>query len=195
MQERNRPEICRDFIRLLYQRRAVRDYTPQVLEKEAVHTLIDAAIQAPTARGLQPWSFAVLQDKALMNRLSEDIKEHLKREAATTGDKRDLSRLNSSEFNIFYNAGTLVLICGKTNSPFVEADCWLAAENLMLAATAMGLGSCVIGLAVATLNASPWRAELKIPEDTTVFAPIILGVPAVQAPIVSRKEPIIWGWR
>jgi len=51
----------------------------------------------------------------------------------------------SPEFNIFYDASTLIVICGKAEGPFVVADCWLVAENLMLAACAMGLGTCVGG--------------------------------------------------
>jgi hypothetical protein len=44
------------------------------------------------------------------------------------------------------------------------ADCWLAPENLMLAACAKGLGACVIGLAVSALSTPEWKAELKIPD-------------------------------
>jgi len=183
---------CRDLLRAIYQRRSVRDYTAQALEKETLETLIDAATQAPTARRQEPWSFVVVQDKNVLNRLSESVKERLRLEAEA---EKDLGRFCSPEFNIFYSASTLIVICGKTQSPLVEADCWLAAENLILAACSMGLGSCVIGLAVATLNTPQWKAEFNIPADTTAFAPIILGVPATAAPEVLRKEPVILAWR
>jgi hypothetical protein len=39
-------------------------------------------------------------------------------------------------FNIFYDAGSLIVVCCKARGRFVDADCWLAAENVMLAATA-----------------------------------------------------------
>ncbi|MFX8160667.1 nitroreductase family protein, partial [Acinetobacter baumannii] len=86
-----------------------------------------------------------------LHRLSESAKASL----ATEGRKLHLAnieRFSSRDFNVFYNAGTLIVIYGKPMGPFVVADCWLAAENLMLAACAMGLGTCVIGLAVAALN-------------------------------------------
>ena len=53
----------------------------------------------------------------------------------------------------------------------VEADCWLAAENLMLAATAKGLGTCCIGFAVGILNTEEVKRELGIPEDGAAVAP------------------------
>lgn len=183
---------CRDLLRTIYRRRSVRDYTAQVLEKETIETLIDAAIQAPTARRQEPWSFVVVQDKNVLNRLSESVKERLRLEAEA---ENDLGRFCRPEFNIFYTASTLVLICGKTQSPSVEADCWLAAENLILAACSMGLGSCVIGLAVDAFNTPQWKAEFNIPADTTAFAPIILGVPTAATPEVPRKAPLILAWR
>jgi hypothetical protein len=59
----------------------------------------------------------------------------------------------------------------------------------MLAACAMGLGTCVIGFAVSALNSSEWKAELKIPDKMSAVVPIILGVPASATPPVPRKPP------
>lgn len=67
------------------------------------------------------------------------------------------------------------------------ADCWLAAENLLLAAYAQGLGTCVIGFAVSALNTPEWKAELKIPAEMTAVAPMIVGVPAGVTPPVPPQ--------
>ena len=74
------------------------------------------------------------------------------------------------------------------------ADCWLAAENLLLAACAQGLGTCVIGFAVSALNTPEWKSELKIPAEMTAIAPMIVGVPAGVTPPVPRKPPEIISW-
>jgi len=100
----------------------------------------------------------------------------------------------SPEFNIFYNAGTLIVICGATSAPFAIADCWLAAENLMLAAQALGLGTCVIGSALGALNLPDVRAELGIPSEFAAIAPIIVGVPSGGTPATSRKDARILFW-
>jgi hypothetical protein len=99
------------------------------------------------------------------------------------------------DFNVFYNAGTLIVICGKTAAPYVDADCWLAAENLMLTATSMGLGTCVIGSALSALNTPEWKAELGIPAGLSAIAPVIAGLPGEEGAPTSRKEPWILAWR
>jgi hypothetical protein len=87
------------------------------------------------------------------------------------------------------------VIYARPMGPFVVADCWLAAENLMLAAHALGLGSCVIGSAVGALNAPEVKLELGIPADSTAVAPVIVGTPKGEWPATTRKPPQILGWR
>jgi nitroreductase len=99
------------------------------------------------------------------------------------------------EFHAFHKAGTLIIICGKRAGPFVEADRWLAAENVMLAACANGLGTCVIGFAVEALNTAEWKAELKIPSEMNAIAPIVVGVPVGEHPATSRKPPKVLLWK
>jgi nitroreductase len=114
--------------------------------------------------------------------------------AGTTSLKAFEERLASPDFSIFYDAGTLIVICGKPLGPFVAADCWLAAENLMLAAFAMGLGTCCIGLALPMLNEPDIKADLGMPADVTAVAAIVVGVPRGEAQPVPRKEPEVLAW-
>ncbi|HSF70908.1 MAG TPA: nitroreductase family protein, partial [Methylotenera sp.] len=86
---------------------------------------------------------------------------------------------------------TLILICGKTAAPSYAADCWLAAENLMLAACAMGLGTCVIGSALSALNTPETKIKLNIPENFSAVAPIVVGYPDDEITHVLRKNPLI----
>ena len=105
------------------------------------------------------------------------------------------ARVADPAFSLFYDAGTLIVICAKPLGPFVEADCWLAAENLMLAACALGLGTCCIGSVVPVLRTPEMKTVLSIPIDVTPVAPIIVGVPAGAAAEASRKEPHILSWK
>ena len=179
-------------------RRAVRDYTPQKIDQAVIRILLDAAVHAPTAVHEEPWAFAIVQDRNTLKRLSDNVKELL---ASGTDSiqpllgSHALDRFTNPEFNVFYNAGTLVVIYGKPLGPFVVADCWLAAENLMLAAFANGLGTCPIGLAVAALNTPQWKRELGVPAEMTAIAPIIVGLPAGETPPVPRKPPEILSWK
>jgi nitroreductase len=102
--------------------------------------------------------------------------------------------LRNDDFNIFYDAGTLIVVGAIQPSPFQDADCWLAAENLMLAACAEGLGTCCIGFAVELLNEPEVKAELSVPADGIAVAPLIVGYPQGVTPIVPRAEPRIVSW-
>lgn len=181
---------------LIYRRRAVRAYTPEILDESTIRALLEAAVQAPTAMHLEPWVFLVVQDRAVLKRLSDRAKVVAGEEAR----HRDLIRgpgaspLSDPAFNIFYDAGTLIVICARELGPFVEADCWLAAENLMLAACAMGLGTCCIGFAIPALRTPDVKQELGIPPDVTAVAPIIVGRPRGDTPPVGRREPLVLRW-
>jgi nitroreductase len=97
-------------------RRAVRDYTPRKIEQTVIRLLLDAAVHAPTAMHEEAWAFVVIQDKDLLKRLSDDLKKRL---AAGSDGTHPLlgahasDRLTTPEFNAFYNAGTLIVICGN----------------------------------------------------------------------------------
>src|ERR1019366_9667003 len=180
-QKTAKPEASMNAMDAIFHRRAVRDYAPQKIDQAVIRILLDAAVHAPTAVHEEPWAFAIVQDRNTLKRLSDDVKELLASGADSIhpllgGHASD--RFTNPEFNAFYNAGTLVVIYGQPLGPFVVADCWLAAENLMLAACAHGLGTCPIGLAVAALNSPQWKKELGAPAELTAIAPIIVGKPA-----------------
>jgi nitroreductase len=182
----------------IHERRSVRSYSPQRLDQATIRNLLDAAVWAPTAVHEEPWAFVIVQDMAALKRLSDRAKAIFAADARRAHPDQAthlLEILAQPDFNIFYNAGTLIIICGRPKGPFVVADCWLGAENLMLAAHAMRLGSCVIGFAVPALNTPEIKAELGIPADCTAIAPIIVGVPSGETPRTTRKDPEILTWK
>lgn len=178
-------------------RRSVRAYTPETLDRATVDALLAAAVRAPTAMREEPWLFAVIQNTGTLKRLSDRAKELLREDAERGDFDRERARdlLARPDFNVFYDASTLIVIYGRPLGRFVVADCWLAAENLMLAACAMGLGTCVIGLAVSVLNTGDVKVELGIPPEVTAFAPIIVGVPSGATPVTPRQAPRIISWK
>lgn len=189
----------------IYTRRSVRSYQAQSLDESTVRALLDAAVQAPTALLEQPWLFVVVQDRRILRELSDLAKVLWTSEPALrpSPHRRDSSvppaaiaiRLADPDFNIFYDAPVLIVICARRTDGFVDADCWLAAENLMLAASALGLGTCCIGGALPALNAPEGKAALGIPADVSAVAPIIVGVPAGKAEAVTRRDPEVLSWR
>ncbi|MBS0387940.1 MAG: nitroreductase family protein [Proteobacteria bacterium] len=173
-------------------RSSVREYTGQRLDDAAIAMLLDAAVRAPTAMHAESWRFVVVQDEARLARLSDRAKLLLDDRARRLHERpgrRGPEVFSKPDFSIFYNAGTLLVICADAGNPFGAADCWLAAENLMLKAHAMRLGTCVIGSAVSALNEPDIKAELGIPASHAAVAPIIVGTPVHEGSPTARRDP------
>ena len=184
-----------DVLEAIQARRAVRDYLDRPVGASTVNSLLQAAVQAPSAMNRQPWRFAVIQDAARLKRYSDRAKALLLADSKLdqkTRVYRDL--LSAKEFNIFYNASTLVAVCVEERGPFSDADAWLAAENLMLTACDAGLGTSCIGFALGVLNTPEVREELRIPAGGAAIAPIIVGYPRVIPPAVPREDPRVLAW-
>lgn len=182
-----------DVLTAISTRRSVRSYTDRKVAKDEIQAIITAATQAPSACNSQPWSFVVIQDSAYLRELSQRIKKFLLENLATYPVfKQYLGWLQDESFDIFYNTGTLIIICAKTSQGIYPIeDCNLAAQNLMLAAHANGLGTCWIGFSREFLNIPSVKQELGIADDLAVVAPIILGTPAQKPNVLNKKAPEI----
>lgn len=183
-----------DVLTAIYDRRAVRGYTQQPVAKPMLQTLIDAAVQAPSAMNLQPWSFVVIAGRERLLRLSHEAKQHLLTTMAPGSLlERFKERLADPSFDIFCGAPTLIVISATFSEPGAGEDCALAAQNLMLAAHANGLGTCWIGFARPWLNLPATKAESHIPLEHAPVAPIVVGYPARQPEPPGRHAPkITW---
>lgn len=178
----------------IYGRRSVRAYRPAAVEAELVHVLLQAAARAPSAKNSQPWSFVVVQDAAWLRAASERAKrfELARIGAAAPAELRE--RLGDPKFDLFFGAPALIVTCATQTGFHAEEDCAYALQNLMLAAHALGLGTCMIGLARAWLNEPEVKRELGIPPERNVVTPVILGHPAEHPEVPPRREPEILKW-
>ncbi len=174
-------------------RRSIRAYTAQQVDSKKIRSLIEAAVMAPTAMHQEPWAFVIVQDAALLHDLS-DVAKPMFIEQLNQLESLDIKEFDQPTFNIFYDASTLIIICAKKDNLMTTADCWLAAENLMIAAFGMGLGSCVIGAALLALNKTEQKIKLGIAESYDAVVPIIIGFPTDTVIPSKRKRPVILNW-
>ena len=173
-------------------RRSVRDYRPEPVPEATLRELIAAAVLAPSAMNEQPWLFAVVRDAALLDRISELAKRHILAVTPPGPQAEHLKAfLRDGDFHIFYHAPALILIAGAKAGPWIAEDCSLAAQNLMLAARAAGLGTCWIGFAQGWLNTAEGKALLGLPPECQAVAPIIVGVPKTVPAPAPRKPPVV----
>jgi nitroreductase len=181
-----------DIEKAIAGRRAVREYTNQAVDDKAIRGLIAAAVLAPSAVNQQSWTFTVVRDQTMLDRISHDAKVFmLNTESPGPLSEHFRSILSDPNFHIFYHAPALIFISAAAAGPWVVEDCALAAENMMLAAYASGLGTCWIGFAQTFLNTSDGKNMLGLPAAAVPVAPIIVGHPKTEVPPVPRKEPDI----
>jgi len=157
--------------------------------------LLGAAAQAPSAMNLQPWAFAIFHGRQRLAKYSERAKAYLLEKIhPLTGLDPRVDRHSDPSVNIFHGADTVILICAK-QGPFAPVeDCFLAAENLMLAAHGLGLGSCPVGFARPWFNDPEVKAQLGIPAHYTPVLPIVIGFAAEQPVRLPKNAPEILAW-
>jgi nitroreductase len=167
-----------------------------MVSKETIQALLDAAVQAPSAMNRQPWAFLVIQNRNLLKRISDAAKSRILASAAWAKDlEHKHIPLDDPKFNIFYGASTLIVICMTETEGFSpEGDCYLAGQNLMLAAQALGIGTCPIGFARDILQTEEFRRELSIPSCYRPALPIIVGYAATMAAPPHREAPKLIRW-
>lgn len=172
-------------------RRAIRSFEDKPVPDSAILTMLEAATYAPSAINIQPWKFTLITNKEAMKQLSETAKPALLRMLPDVGDEglAGLKKmLSNPQYNIFYNAPLLIFVSG-IKSPYAIYDCSMAAQNMMLAAYTLGIGSCWIGTAVGLANDPKVKTELGVPEDHEVHAAIIFGYPKGGFPKAPEKRP------
>ncbi|HXP74956.1 MAG TPA: nitroreductase [Stellaceae bacterium] len=183
-----------DLKTAIYGRRSTREYTTQAVDEQTIRYLIDAATQAPNAVNEQPWTFTVIRDQKVLDLISRGAKAHMLATMAA-GPQADhfRSRLTDPDFHIFYHAPVLILISANDQGPWIVEDCALAAENMMLAAHAVRLGTCWIGFAQSFLNTLDGKTALHLPAKWVAVAPIIVGhAKAPPAPVPRKAADIHW---
>jgi len=181
-----------ELMNVLENRRAVREYADERVEKPVIEQLIHAATLAPSAMNLQPWAFAVLVGRERIDRLSERIKTWLLASFSETLYGPSIrGMIEKPEYSLLHHAPALVMVLAKSSERQASEDCCLSAQNLMLAARDQGIGTCWVGFARPWLNQPEIKRELGLPENYHVVAPIVFGYPKSWPKSHGRSAPEI----
>jgi nitroreductase len=163
-----------ELMAVIKNRRSVRSFTDEQLKQEELDILLEAGMYAPSAAGKQAWHFTVVQNQQILDKISTEAKKVYR-----SSDIEFLQNLGSNEqFHAFFHAPTVIIISGETNSIAPNSDCAAAAQNIMLAAEALRIGSCWISAAAVIAQTDEGKKlinALKLPEGYVPFNSIILG--------------------
>ncbi|MFR9524398.1 MAG: nitroreductase family protein [Rikenellaceae bacterium] len=138
-------------LKSIYARTSVRAYTSQPVEKELLVELTKVAMAAPSAMNRQPWEFVIIQDRSILDKIGE-IKPPVGKAPAA------------------------IVVLGNTEvSGSWVLDCSAATENILLAATSMGLGTVWTGAHGNTKFEEMLKETLSLPEGVMPLSVIAVG--------------------
>jgi nitroreductase len=177
-------------IEAIRSRRTVRNYVDKPVSQEVIDTILEAGTWAPTGVNIQPWEFTVIKGKDATKLYSDKAKAILTKTLPQAADPNIRKRLTAPEVNLFFGA-PLAIFISAAKSRFAATDCHLAAQNMMLAAYSLGLGSVYSASIMSLGQDSTTKAELGIPEDHELYSAVIFGYPKEIPKAPTRKKPQI----
>jgi nitroreductase len=146
----------------IFARRSVRSYTTDPVADETVRSLLEAAMAAPSARACDPWRFVVVRD----------------------GQRRQAIADLLPYGTMIAKAPLGIVVCGDLNAAhdgqlsYLLQDCSAAIENLLLAASMLGLGACWLGVHPREDRVNGMASLLGLPERVVPVSAIAVGWPA-----------------
>ncbi|MGA3191788.1 MAG: nitroreductase family protein [Candidatus Bathyarchaeia archaeon] len=153
-----------DVLEAIRIRKSIRKYRPEPIPNEKLETILEAARLAPSAANRQPWRFVVVED----------------------GERRKALARAANDQTFIGDAGVIAVAISdpEKSARWHEKDTMIALEHVVLAATALGYGTCWIG----AFDEDAVKSLLKIPAKMKVVALLPIGVPDEKpAPRPRRK--------
>jgi nitroreductase len=146
----------------LFARRSVRAYRPEGVEEHLVRDLLEAAMAAPSAVAKDPWAFIVVRQRNTLAKITEGLPNG----------------------KMLTDAAVGIVVCGDLQRAhdgqlsYLLQDCSAAIENLLVAASTLGLGACWLGVHPREERVAHLRQLLNIPASVLPVAAIAIGWPA-----------------
>ena len=165
--------VMNPTLNFIFSRRSVRRYEKREIPAAVFTDLFEAAMAAPSAVARDPWHFLLVQDRKMLDRIAGVLphgKMLLQAPAAVIACG-DITRAHSSELS------------------YLLQDVSAAVENLLLAATALGLGSCWLGMHPRPDRVAGIKELFSLPENIIPMCGIALGWPAETPPPRTRYNP------
>jgi nitroreductase len=159
-----------DFYDVVRQRRSVRKYKAEPVDRAVIERILEAGRQAPSWKNRQCWRYILISDPELKRTLGELV--------------------DNPGAECYVNAPYVLALCADSTDSgtmsgkeYYLVDCGISMEHIVLAAQAEGLGTCWVGY----FAENPVKGLLKVPQDTHVVAITPIGYPD-EAPAARPRK-------
>ncbi|TCK88012.1 nitroreductase [Natranaerovirga hydrolytica] len=157
-----------DFLELAKRRYSVRKYQDKEVEKEKLLNIVEAARIAPSAVNFQPWHFIIINDKEMIEKISQVYSK-----------------------SWFSKAPAIIVACSdhsiswrrSDGKDYSDVDLGIAIDHMTLAATELGLGTCW----VCAFNSYQCHTLLELPRSMEVVALLPVGYPLNESDIERHQ--------
>ena len=173
-------ELMNPVIRNILSRRSVRKFTDKEVPEDVIKVLVKCGYHAPSDHNMQSCRFTVLTKK-------DDIKNF-----------KEITKRTAEEQNVYFygfeNPAALIVISNDERNPYGCQDASCAAENIMLAASSLKLGSVWLNPLMTLRKISPMKELLDkydIPDNHVVWATIALGYPVSDGAKLQKNDKVV----
>jgi nitroreductase len=173
-----------EVLKVIKNRRSIRSYLTTQLSKEDLELIIEAGIYAPSGHNDQPWHFTVIQNREIIQYISDKAKELMLK-----SDVDWVKRMGAApNINLVHNAPTLIIVSGNKNALSPKTDCSAAIQNMLLASESLNIGSVWLGLVSFFFKLEDEVKKLGVPEGYEPYYGVALGYKAITKEIVAPKR-------
>ncbi len=160
-----------DTFETILTRRSIRQFTSKTIDEELQKKLLQAAMQAPSARNTQAWQFVVIDDRQIL---------------------REISNIHPYA-DMLKQAPLAIAICGdfqlEESVDYLALNCAAATENILLAVHAFGLGAVWLAIHPRKQRIKDLRNLLNLPDDIIPISLVAVGYPKEQKGLANRFNP------
>ena len=185
------------MLEIIKRRRSVRNYLAEQIKEEELKAILEAAIYSPSGHNCQPWHFTVIQNKMLIDHISD-----LTKKTMTKSTIEKVHKLGNAEnYHVFHHAPTIVIVSGNKEvhsaielpghniPPYTPlAECSAAIQNMLLAAESLDIGSCWVGFVNYFFTLPEELAKLEIPANFKPLFAVCLGYKNIAAPVLVPQR-------
>lgn len=180
-------------MRNILERRSCRSFNGEKkVSEQDLFTVLKAGAYAPSAMNTQSWRFTAVVNAQKLQELNAAMLNRMDSAAR----ERAANRANGRPVSPFYNAPAMIVVSLRNGaSPYPEADAACALQNMFLAATSLGLGTCWInqlrGATLSDPHVGNVLRDFGVPEDHTVFGCCALGYADAESPLKDRAPNVV----
>lgn len=156
-------------LNIIFSRRSIRRYRDKAVDEADIHSLLEAAMAAPSAVNRKPWHFITITDKQLLKELA---------------DTQPYGKMLA-------DAALGIAVCGNPDiSDWWVQDCIAATENILIAAAGLDLGAVWLGVYGRSDRENAIRKLLSIPGEIAVLSLISIGHPDEEKETRTQFDPM-----